>query len=227
LTAVALIAAGCAAELGDTKPIPGSDEPFPNLASVPPRREPYTTPAERRELEERLTLDRAAARPAAEGRAVATAAPAVDMINEAGLPAEAVAAARVTDGAWLNPNARKAGAHDLMALLFFANGSAALSGKAKDVLRGVAAVQRERGGVVRLIGHASGPTRTTDMGEAARINRAMSFARAEAAAKQLRRFGLSGDQIEVQAAGAAAPAFDERTTPGEAGNRRVEVYLQF
>ena len=84
----------------------------------------------------------------------------------------------------------------------------------------------ERGGVLRLIGNASSATNAGNPTDAAEINRRISLRRAEAAAAELRRLGLEEDQIQVSSRGAEAPAYDEASPGGEAGNRRVEIYLE-
>jgi outer membrane protein OmpA-like peptidoglycan-associated protein len=80
--------------------------------------------------------------------------------------------------------------------------------------------------VLRLIGNASSPTNAANATDAAEINKRLSLHRAEAAAAELRRLGLQEDQIQVSSRGAEAPAFDEASPAGEAGNRRVEIYLE-
>ena len=63
------------------------------------------------------------------------------------------------------------------------------------MLRAVAALQHERGGVLRLIGNASSATAAGNAAGAAEINRRISQRRAEAAAAELRGLGLGEDQI--------------------------------
>ena len=91
----------------------------------------------------------------------------------------------------------------------------------------LAALQREHGGVLRLVGHASSTiSPNLDPAEGSAINRRVAQRRAESTAAELRRLGLAGDQIQIGADGAQALAYDEATSLGEAGNRRVEIYLE-
>ena len=90
----------------------------------------------------------------------------------------------------------------------------------------LAALQRDRGGVLHLIGHASTVSTASDPAEGAEINRRLAQRRAESTAAELRRLGLTADQIDIGSEGAQAPAYDEATPLGEAGNRRVEIYLE-
>lgn len=221
------IAVGCAGLDSGLDGVPGADQPFPTLASVPGRPTGYATPAERQAEKDKLVFDRAAAAPLGSTAAVAAAAPepapAAALATTA--PAVKIDERDIASGGWLNAELPQTQTRALAALVFFDKGSAELKPKARDVLRAVAALQRERGGVLRLIGHASSLTTANDPARAAQINRRVAQRRAEATAAELQRLGLAADQIQFASEGAAAPAYDEASPLGEAGNRRVEIYL--
>lgn len=114
-----------------------------------------------------------------------------------------------------------------VALIFFRYGSAGLSRNDVNVLRDVVRLHRERGGLVRVIGHASQNTGGGDVVKQRLANFNISLARASAVARELSRLGVPIDQVQVAAAGAQQPIYYESTPTGEAGNRRVEIYLDY
>lgn len=114
-----------------------------------------------------------------------------------------------------------------VALIFFRYGSAGLSRSDISVLKDVAALHQERGGLVRVIGHASQGSATGDVAKQNMANLNISLARANAVARELSRLGVPTDQIQVAAAGAQQPLYYETQATGEAGNRRVEIYLDY
>lgn len=114
-----------------------------------------------------------------------------------------------------------------VALIFFRYGSAGLSRNDVNVLKEVVRLHRERGGLVRVIGHASQNTGGGDAVKQRLANFNISLARANAVARELSRLGVPIDQVQVAAAGAQQPIYYESTPTGEAGNRRVEIYLDY
>lgn len=222
------LARGCAAFESGLGDIPGANQPFPSLASVPARPTGYSDPAERQADKDNLVFDRAAAEPLGSRPAQIAAAPEP---GPAGGADSAVSSIRIDEadiasGGWLNAELPRSPSHALAGLVFFDNGSVELKPKGRDILRAVVALQRERGGVLRLVGHASSSTAADDPAEAAEINRRIARRRAEGIAVELTRLGLAADQIQLASEGAEAPAYDEATPLGEAGNRRVEIYLE-
>jgi outer membrane protein OmpA-like peptidoglycan-associated protein len=207
--------------------IPGAERPFPNLASVPERPTGYPAAPERQAELDKLALDRAAAAPIGVASAETGTAPQPAPALPPGIDASKIGERDILGGGWLNADLPDRPSRALAGLIFFDNGSSRLKPKGKDVLRAVAALQRERGGVLRLIGHASGAlSGAVDPAEGAAINRRVAQRRAESTAAELRRLGLASDQIEIGSEGSQAPAYDEATSLGEAGNRRVEIYLE-
>jgi flagellar motor protein MotB len=88
-------------------------------------------------------------------------------------------------------------------------------------------MHREAGGLVRIIGHASARTETSDLLRQKIGNLRMSLARANAVAAALVGMGVEADRIQVAGAGDTELVYDESSPAGEAGNRRAEIYLDF
>jgi outer membrane protein OmpA-like peptidoglycan-associated protein len=109
-------------------------------------------------------------------------------------------------------------------LIYFDHASASLDREARSVLRNVAQIA-SNGGTVKIIGHASMRTRTTDLTEHKLVNFDVSVARAGAVANELIRLGVSPDKVQIASASDELPVFYEFMPTGEAGNRRTEIYL--
>ncbi|MBB4267170.1 OmpA family protein [Roseospira visakhapatnamensis] len=114
-----------------------------------------------------------------------------------------------------------------VAVIYFANGSAGLSGQDRQVLRQVAALQRQYGGLLRVIGHASSRTAATDITRHKMANFAISLQRANAVAEALMREGTPGQYLYVGSVSDSQPVYYEIMPTGEAGNRRAEIYLDY
>jgi len=112
-----------------------------------------------------------------------------------------------------------------IAVIFFQDSSSALSNRAMSVLKDVALIQRQQGGQIRLVGHASERTAAVNYGDHDAINQKLSTARANSVARALIGFGAPQGTISVSAVGAQQPVYYEFMPTGEAGNRRVEVFL--
>jgi len=112
-----------------------------------------------------------------------------------------------------------------VATIHFSNGSDRLDARDVHVLRQVAALHAENGGVVRVIGHASSRTASMDEVRHKLVNYRVSAQRADAVAAQLVRLGLPRDMIYVGAASDTTPVYLEVMPTGEAGNRRAEIYI--
>lgn len=112
-----------------------------------------------------------------------------------------------------------------VATIHFRNGSDSLDGNDVHVLRQVAALQQQTGGVIRVIGHASSRTQNMDEVRHKMVNYRMSVERADAVASALVRLGLPKDVIVVGAASDSDPVYREVMPSGEAGNRRAEIYI--
>lgn len=112
-----------------------------------------------------------------------------------------------------------------VAVIYFADGATNPTASDLAVLREVADLYRRQGGRLRVVGHSSQRSSTMDP-----VKRQLGYLdesskRADAVARALAKLGVPGSQIGVEAAGASQPLYDEGTTAGEAGNRRVEIFL--
>lgn len=226
---------------------------FPNLASVPGKPPATTSPEARGEIERALVADRANAEYSGQlwgdtraGRAAGGTGAGARSVDAAlqqaraeqaagigsraapqaasGVP-DAAAAPSTGQGASL-PASAGAAPRQLAGVIYFANGSAALRGDDREVLRGIVALHRERGGRIRVIGHASGQAESGDALEHRLANFEMSLRRANAVTATLVALGVSRARLRTEARGDAQPIYDESTPTGEAGNRRAEIYLE-
>ena len=102
----------------------------------------------------------------------------------------------------------------------------ALSKQDRSIIASVRQLQKERGGKIRIVGHASSRTKDTDSVSHKMINLKVSVARAEAVARELIRMGLDKTKLQVDAVSDSTPVFHEYMPSGEAGNRRAEIFLK-
>ncbi len=119
------------------------------------------------------------------------------------------------------------GAVQLVAIMYFANGSAALDGRDRAVLREVAAIQRQYGGILRVVGHASSRTAVLPQERHKLVNLEVSFDRAESVGQALLRAGLPSPALVLEGVSDRHPVYHEFMVTGEAGNRRAEIYLEY
>jgi len=112
-----------------------------------------------------------------------------------------------------------------IATIHFGSGSSRLDVNDLQVLQKVAALQKQKGGTIRVIGHASSRTRSMDPVRHKMVNYKVSVARADSIARQLVRLGTSKTSVLVGAASDTQPKFFEVMPTGEAGNRRAEIYI--
>jgi len=117
------------------------------------------------------------------------------------------------------------GAGERVAVIYFGHGSTGLNGQDRQVLRQVARIQQQRGGRLRVVGHASHRTATMSPVQHRIVNLDVSMARAEQVADALASFGVPRENIQVEARADSEPVYFEYMPTGEAGNRRAEVYL--
>ena len=140
----------------------------------------------------------------------------------------AASPARPTIRASMAPTASAvtlSGAARMAATIQFANGSSRLNDRDRRILRDVSLLQRQGGGKVTVVGHASQRTRNMDPGSHNRVNRQISQDRADAVARELIRFGVAAGDIQVSAMSDSQPLYYEFMPSGEAGNRRTEIYF--
>ena len=114
-----------------------------------------------------------------------------------------------------------------VATILFKNGSAQLTARDVSILREVRAIQQSRGGVLRVVGHASSRTRDMDPINHKMVNFQVSADRADVVAKALIKLGAAPAQVAVNAVSDTRPLYYEVMPSGEAGNRRAEIFLSY
>lgn len=112
-----------------------------------------------------------------------------------------------------------------VATIHFANNAANLDQRDRSILDAVVQLQRERGGRVVVVGHASARTMDMDYIRHQMVNFEVSMQRAATVGDVLKGLGLPDNSLEVQAVSDSEPLYLEVMPSGEAGNRRVEIYL--
>ncbi len=108
----------------------------------------------------------------------------------------------------------------------FRHDSTALSAEARNQIHQVVDAYKENGGKIRVVGHASQRTRDMAFDDHLRINFRISANRAGAVASELMRLGVDPSALTIDAVGDAQPQFLEAMPAGEAGNRRVEIFVE-
>ncbi len=112
-----------------------------------------------------------------------------------------------------------------VATILFDNGSSKLKARDKRILSAVVRLQRQNGGRVRIVGHASARTRNLSPVIHKMTNFKISVDRADMVAGELMRLGVNQKDILIAAVSDIEPLYYEFMPSGEAGNRRTEVYL--
>ena len=180
------------------------DAPIPNLASVPSRPRPLSDRDARDETRNALAAD----------------------LENAALfrQDEAVDAPEVQ-------NAKKGsqdelGDSEIVAVIYFDPASADLGRADRLVLAAVAKLQRQRGSRLKVIGHASSGSASSDPTAARLANQAMSEKRAEGVVVALISLGVEAEKLLYSGVGDSDLLYDESKPSGEAGNRRAEIFLE-
>jgi outer membrane protein OmpA-like peptidoglycan-associated protein len=109
--------------------------------------------------------------------------------------------------------------------IYFSDGSTSVQQTDQSVLRQIANAQHLTGGLLEVIGHASGRVNTFDPDRRNAINFEVSLRRAKSVAAALVGLGVPASQLRVDGAGDRRQIYSEFTPAGEAANRRVEVFL--
>jgi flagellar motor protein MotB len=113
-----------------------------------------------------------------------------------------------------------------VATIHFRNGSSALTSRDRQIIASALQLQKERGGRIRIIGHASSRTGSSDPIRHKMTNLRVSVDRAEAVVGELMRLGAKKEELVVDAISDSRPVYHEFMPTGEAGNRRAEIYLE-
>ena len=112
-----------------------------------------------------------------------------------------------------------------IATILFDNGSDSLDRQDRMILGEVVLLHKERGGMVRIVGHSSSRTRDMDPVRHAMVNYKLSANRANKIAAALVRQGMPAEVLLVVSRSDTMPVYSESMPTGEAGNRRAEVYF--
>ncbi len=113
----------------------------------------------------------------------------------------------------------------LVAVIYFAHGSSRLNNQDMQVIRDIAALYGQRGGSITVLGHSSSRTQLTDALRHQQVNFEISGKRAESVTRALLNAGVPNGQVVTDARSDNNPVFHEFMPTGEAGNRRVEIYV--
>ncbi|MEK9595227.1 MAG: OmpA family protein [Rhodospirillaceae bacterium] len=124
------------------------------------------------------------------------------------------------------PSASDQGAKPMSAVIYFANGSAQISAKGRAIVAKLVAMAGGKNTIIRVVGHASRRTRDMDPVRHKLVNLNVSVQRANAVVAEILRRGVPRSKIEAVARGASMPMYLEIMPAGEAGNRRVEIFVE-
>ena len=113
----------------------------------------------------------------------------------------------------------------LAAIIFFGHGSVALDENDLAVLSDLVTLHSQQGGRLHVVGHASSRTRNTTPDQHQVANFEMSLKRANTVSAELLRLGVAPEALSTEAKADAEPVYHEFMPSGEAGNRRVEIFL--
>ena len=114
-----------------------------------------------------------------------------------------------------------------VATIYFADGSARLSGEDREIIRQVAEIVQSRRGRVQIIGHSSMGRPSGNESKRQRVNYRVSLKREHDIAAALRRYCVSPDDMAVSGEGSRKPIYAETAPSGAASNRRAEIYMEY
>ncbi len=169
--------------------VPGENEAYPHLSSVPDE------------------------------------APAVVPADERDEIADGLAAARDGGGLSRGPSSMMVGDAVHAAVIYYNHGSTRLSSEDKEVLQRVANMSQIRDADVRVVGHASSRTASSDQVGAKIANFRIALTRARKVGEELARLGVPNSRIFIESRAANDPAWSYETPLGEAANRRTDIYF--
>jgi flagellar motor protein MotB len=214
-----------AAEQPQTVTTEGAKDEFPTLSEVPDAPQPHLAPEERERILAEMMEDRDRATFTGQGGEPApleTAAPPDPFTTSVIISGNEITRSDQVAGIPLETSA----GGQLAAIIFFSHGSSELDERDRSVLRDIAALQEQRGGRLRVVGHASSRTQNSTPDEHQIANFDMSMARAESVMEELVALGVPAQAVQAEAVGDAEPVYHEFMPSGEAGNRRVEIFLE-
>lgn len=111
------------------------------------------------------------------------------------------------------------------AVIQFDRGQSLMGGRSREVLAQIAAYAQQARATVWLFGYTSDKVELASGKSARESAQALAGNRVRAVALALLDYGVPPERIELVARGRADPVFLETAPAGEAGNRRVEIYL--
>lgn len=111
------------------------------------------------------------------------------------------------------------------AVIFFETGSSRVGAGDRNKLKQIAKAQKQNGGVIRVVGHASSRTRELPVDRHMLVNLRMSQERSNAVVTNLIKIGVPSTSIVVEALSDSAPLTRESMPSAEAKNRRTEIFL--
>jgi len=111
--------------------------------------------------------------------------------------------------------------------VYFGSGSAHLDQNDLAKLRQIVAVYKQRGGNIRVVGHASSFTRDMDPVHHQMVNFTISVRRADAVAHELIKLGVKPENLLVSAQSDSDPVYYESMPAGRAGNQRAEIFIDY
>ena len=115
---------------------------------------------------------------------------------------------------------------ELLAVVYFPQDSTQVDGGDRQLLEEVVALYKERGGRLRLVGHASGQAETDDQVAQRMANLELSLERANAVATTLLDLGADKEELLVEAKAESQGDDGEVPVGGGNGNRKVEIFLE-
>ncbi|MBT5663950.1 MAG: OmpA family protein [Rhodospirillaceae bacterium] len=113
-----------------------------------------------------------------------------------------------------------------IATIYFADGSTVVQRVDTSILRQIADAQKQSGGMLAIVGHASGRAKTFDAARRSAINYEVSLRRAKSVGAALVGLGVPPSRLQMDGAGDSKQVYSEFTAAGEAANRRVEIFLR-
>lgn len=115
---------------------------------------------------------------------------------------------------------------ELVAVVYFDHDSEQLANDDRAMLEKVVALYKERGGRLRLVGHASSRAGTEDEVAQRMVNLDLSLKRANAVAATLVDFGAEKDALSIEAKADSEAGEGDLALGGESADRRVEIFLE-
>ena len=113
-----------------------------------------------------------------------------------------------------------------VAIVTFVQGSSKLVANARQIIREVAEMQRDRGGNLFVIGHSSSPTENMKSVRHNMNNLGLSLERASTVARELLRLGLKTNMVSIGAMSNSHLLKFDRKPLEQTKNHRVEIFLE-